>query len=76
MCGFTGFWSRSEEIVRGTDAVIARMSSALTYRGPDDYGAWSNGDAGLGFGFRRLAVVEHPQVAERGKADVRGLLSQ
>lgn len=65
MCGFTGFWSRSEEVVRGTDAVIARMSSTLTHRGPDDCGAWSDRDAGLGFGFRRLAVVELSQAGHQ-----------
>ena len=58
MCGFAGFWSRSEGVVRDSDALIARMSGAIVHRGPDDHGAWSDRGEGIGFGFRRLSVVE------------------
>ena len=61
MCGFAGFWSRSEGVVRDSDALIARMSEAITHRGPDDQGAWSDRGEGIGFGFRRLSVVELSQ---------------
>lgn len=73
MCGFTGFWSRNEDVIRDTDDLIARMSSTITHRGPDDFGSWADRNAGIGFGFRRLAVVElsqaghQPMMSEGGR---------
>ena len=65
MCGFAGFWSRSEGVVRDSDALIARMSTAIVHRGPDDHGAWSDKSLGIGFGFRRLSVVELSQAGHQ-----------
>ena len=56
MCGITGFWS-----ARGTadDAGVLRaMSAALAHRGPDDEGHWSDPDAGIHLGHRRLAILD------------------
>jgi asparagine synthase (glutamine-hydrolysing) len=41
------------------------MSVAITHRGPDDHGAWSDGGEGIGFGFRRLSVVELSQAGHQ-----------
>ena len=65
MCGFSGFWSRNEGVVRDSDAIIARMSGAIVHRGPDDHGAWSDKSLGIGFGFRRLSVVELSQAGHQ-----------
>ena len=65
MCGFAGFWSRNEGVVRDSDALIARMSTAIVHRGPDDHGAWSDNSLGIGFGFRRLSVVELSQAGHQ-----------
>ena len=59
MCGLAGFFDRS----RSTDAdrmaqIAARMSRAIEHRGPDDNGVWVNPEAGIAFGFRRLAIVD------------------
>lgn len=55
MCGITGYVS--PEGVHTTD-VVARMSSALGLRGPDDAGEWIDGAAGIALGHRRLAIVD------------------
>ncbi len=40
------------------------MADRLTHRGPDDWGAWSDVEAGLALGFRRLAIID---LTETGK---------
>lgn len=65
MCGFAGFWSKNESVVRDTDALLSRMSSAIAHRGPDDHGAWSDRANGIGFGFRRLSIVELSQAGHQ-----------
>jgi asparagine synthase (glutamine-hydrolysing) len=59
MCGIVGFWdqehlSTSDESRR----LIARMTDAISHRGPDDEGHWQDEEAGLTFGFRRLAIID------------------
>ena len=39
------------------DALDA-MANSLYHRGPDDQGVWSDHDAGVAMGFRRLAIVD------------------
>lgn len=34
------------------------MAGALAHRGPDDAATWTDGDAGVAFGFRRLAILD------------------
>jgi len=57
MCGIVGFWQS------GYDADTARrvltdMECALKHRGPDDSGIWFEPQVGLGFGHRRLSIVD------------------
>ena len=40
------------------EAVLTRMSAQMTPRGPDSHGWWAEPEAGLGFGHRRLAIVD------------------
>lgn len=54
MCGIVGYAGR-EGI---EDAVLARMSTAIEHRGPDDAGAWKSADGRVGFSFRRLAIID------------------
>ena len=59
MCGITGFWdgtaqTSSDEL----DRIVRKMSAAISHRGPDDSGEWSQADAGLALGFRRLAILD------------------
>ncbi len=59
MCGLSGFWCfRADE----PEAVLAeyalRMADALTHRGPDDRGVWTDAATGIALGFRRLAILD------------------
>ncbi len=58
MCGIAGLWT-----LRGTQpdllAQTARsMADAMPHRGPDDAGVWTDPEAGIGLGHRRLAIVD------------------
>lgn len=71
MCGLVGGWSaRDFESLR---SALPRMSGALHHRGPDDSGHWSDGEAGIALGHRRLAIVDlspaghQPMVSASGR---------
>lgn len=55
MCGITGGWSRLR-FQQLLDRLPA-MTGALVHRGPDASGYWSDLDAGIALGHRRLAIV-------------------
>lgn len=57
VCGLAGFWGgRYQAGARA--AQLARMTNAVSYRGPDAHGSWHDHDAAIAIGHRRLAVVE------------------
>lgn len=73
MCGFVGFFLGNS---RGTDhanGVLRGMADAIATRGPDDAGYWFNSHHGIGFGHRRLAIVDltaaghQPMVSASGR---------
>lgn len=74
MCGFTGFlgWGGS------TDAsdqlkLLGRMGQAILHRGPDSGGEWLDAERRIGFGYRRLAILDlssaghQPMHSHRGR---------
>ena len=48
-------------------AAIARMTEALVPRGPDHGGSWSDG--ALGFGHRRLSIIDLSERAHQPMVD-------
>jgi len=54
MCGIVGIVRFDGRPVDPT--IIAAMSGQLVHRGPDDHGAWVDGD--VGFGHRRLSIID------------------
>src|SRR3954470_4308860 len=50
MCGIAGFAGAGER------EILAKMTDALTHRGPDDRGVWDDGTVFLGH--RRLSIVD------------------
>jgi asparagine synthase (glutamine-hydrolysing) len=59
MCGFVGFMGGITSYGQaGDEAMLKRMADTITYRGPDDKGYWSDVNDRVGFGHRRLSVVD------------------
>ncbi len=58
MCGIAGFYGfgggSADELRSGVES----MSACLRHRGPDDSAIWLDASAGIGLGFRRLAIVD------------------
>lgn len=63
MCGIVGFIDRRGQHCDDT-ALVARMASQLSRRGPDAEGAWASKKDGVALGHRRLAIVD---LSENGR---------
>lgn len=57
MCGIAGFWSTAAQ-AGDVGATLSGMSACISHRGPDDDGHWCDSSAGIGLGFRRLAILD------------------
>lgn len=59
MCGITGFWNQTADASPAElERLARRMAATLHHRGPDDAGAWSDPEAGVGLGQTRLAIID------------------
>ena len=58
MCGICGVWEYGAAEGRVERAVVERMRDRMPHRGPDDVGAELFDGGRLGFGFRRLSIID------------------
>ncbi|HZT51793.1 MAG TPA: asparagine synthase (glutamine-hydrolyzing), partial [Stellaceae bacterium] len=59
MCGIAGFFDPGRRVdPTRYDAIAAAMAGRLAHRGPDGRGAWSDAEAGIALGFRRLSILD------------------
>ncbi|TAM03055.1 MAG: asparagine synthase (glutamine-hydrolyzing) [Paraburkholderia sp.] len=58
MCGITGFMGGKLAKAEERAAVLTAMADRIRHRGPDDGDVWCDPDALVGFGHRRLAIVD------------------
>jgi asparagine synthase (glutamine-hydrolysing) len=58
MCGFAGALTTTGLSGRELADQACRMIAPLGHRGPDDSGVWADEQAGVAFGFRRLAILD------------------
>src|SRR4051795_948473 len=66
MCGIAGVMSIGKGRRDADPAAAAlHMVDALAHRGPDGNGAWGDSDAGIGFGHRRLAIIDLSPTGEQ-----------
>lgn len=56
MCGIVGLWNLDGEPV--DQAILNRFTNSLSHRGPDGDGLFIDEQANLGFGHRRLAILD------------------
>ena len=54
MCGIAGIFNFDKEPV--SPVVLRRMTDAIAHRGPDGEGSYIDGE--VGFGHRRLAIID------------------
>ena len=59
MCGLAGFIDTSgEKDNQRLAAIVSQMAETLRHRGPDDDATWTDAQAGIALGFRRLAILD------------------
>jgi asparagine synthase (glutamine-hydrolysing) len=54
VCGIAGLMRRGAADM----SVVSRMTDMIAHRGPDDTGFWTDPDAGIALGHRRLSILE------------------
>ena len=58
MCGINGIFSFSPKTWPVDKTTLIKMRDTMIHRGPDGAGVWISKNAGVGFGHRRLAVID------------------
>ena len=58
MCGVTGFWQKNNFSIDAVQAVALQMAERIAYRGPDDFGVWTDEAEGVALAHRRLSIVD------------------
>jgi len=58
MCGIVGILSNSSTNHGDLNKITEKMALAITYRGPDDMGVWSDIENGIALGHRRLSILD------------------
>ena len=75
MCGIAGFLDLKRRFGNQDSGALARMmADRITHRGPDAAGTWADATVGIGFGHRRLSIVDlsaagaQPMVSASGRS--------
>ena len=55
MCGIVGFYSKFSFTFNN---VIVKMHSAISHRGPDSNGTWTDKNSGIVLGHQRLSIID------------------
>lgn len=58
MCGIAGFISRSSATPDKLKSIVSQMTTSLAHRGPDDHDLWTDPEAGIALGHRRLSILD------------------
>ncbi|MGQ9805036.1 MAG: asparagine synthase (glutamine-hydrolyzing) [Chlorobiales bacterium] len=58
MCGITGIFNYSQSPNLVSESILKQMTAVIAHRGPDDDGIFISPNQTVGFGFRRLAIID------------------
>lgn len=58
MCGIVGALTYSNRSFKVTETFLLRMQNEIRHRGPDGSGIWCSQSGNIGFGHRRLAIID------------------
>ncbi len=72
MCGLTGFLQTTQTDETPLTRQAKRMMDQICHRGPDDEGVWADEEAGVGLGFRRLAILDLSPTGHQPMASANG----
>ena len=75
MCGINGALAFTSGTFRVTEPYITRMRDAMAHRGPDGAATWVAPDQRVGFGHRRLAIIDLSERARQPMANEDGSLT-
>jgi asparagine synthase (glutamine-hydrolysing) len=73
MCGLTGAFDPNQQL--GADSLrqmVGQMTSAIVHRGPDDVGLWSDSEARVAFGHRRLSIIDLTEAGQQPMISANG----
>src|SRR4051794_40595864 len=65
MCGIAGILLASNAADPNSLDQIGQMMMALRHRGPDGEGLWTDREAGIALGHRRLAIVDLSETGQQ-----------
>jgi asparagine synthase (glutamine-hydrolysing) len=74
MCGIVGALSFTDSVFQVSESYLARMRDVMSHRGPDGAGIFVSPDRRLGFGFRRLAIIDLSERAMQPMSNEDGAL--
>jgi asparagine synthase (glutamine-hydrolysing) len=75
MCGIVGSLAFDSSSSRLTLATIIRMRDSMAHRGPDGCGSWMSEDGRIGFGHRRLSIIDLSDAASQPMQNADGSLT-
>ena len=58
MCGLVGYLTSAIGEAEVATGCLLRMADRIVHRGPDDAGYWCDVERGIGFGHRRLSILD------------------
>jgi asparagine synthase (glutamine-hydrolysing) len=58
MCGIAGVVDLKGGRIQDLERDLSVMNALQVHRGPDDGGTWTNADGSVGFGHRRLTIID------------------
>lgn len=74
MCGIVGALSFKDSTFKVTEQYIVRMRDEMIHRGPDGGGVWVSNDGHVGFGHRRLSIIDLSDFAAQPMCNEDGTL--
>jgi asparagine synthase (glutamine-hydrolysing) len=72
MCGICGVVSLRGEPIPDLPARLEVMNDLIAHRGPDDAGTWAHERGHVGFGHRRLSIIDPTPAGHQPMADEAG----
>src|SRR5438309_3176576 len=74
MCGIVGALTFEGSNFTVTEPYLTRMRDAMAHRGPDGAENWIEDGGRVGFGFRRLAIIDLSHAADQPMCNEDGSL--